>query len=104
MDSFVLSGTEVAERRVQPAGVVPGFYVVFSCLREICGYFMRRLGTVSNVEFRITGEGRTIFERAAPYIYGWVADWNTRSVSQDAPPLTSGYVLLSRIPGVESSL
>jgi hypothetical protein len=35
---------------------------------------------VSNVEFRITGDGRTIIERAVLSLYGWLAHWNTRSV------------------------
>ena len=34
---------------------------------------------VSDVEFRITGDGRTIIEKAVVF-YGWLADWNTRSV------------------------
>jgi hypothetical protein len=35
---------------------------------------------VRSVRIRITGDGRTIFEGAAPSLYGWVADWNTRGV------------------------
>ena len=39
-----------------------------------------RLG-VSDVEFRITGDGRTIIEKAVAF-YGWLADWNTKKRSQ----------------------
>ncbi len=35
---------------------------------------------LSNVEFRITDDGRTIIERAVPFPYGWLAGWNTKSV------------------------
>ena len=35
---------------------------------------------VRNVEFRITGDGRTIIEPAVSSLYGWLSGWNTRSV------------------------
>ena len=35
---------------------------------------------VRNVEFRITGDGRTIIEPAVSSYYGWLSGWNTRSV------------------------
>ncbi len=35
---------------------------------------------LSNVEFRITGDGRTIIESAGPVLNSWVAAWNTKSV------------------------
>jgi 6-pyruvoyl-tetrahydropterin synthase-like protein len=35
---------------------------------------------VGNLEFRISGDGRTVTEKAARYYYGWLAGWNTRSV------------------------
>jgi hypothetical protein len=35
---------------------------------------------VRSVQFRIAGEGRTISERGVPSPYGWITEWNTRSV------------------------
>jgi hypothetical protein len=35
---------------------------------------------ISNVEFRLTGEGRTIIARAGLFLYGWLGRWDTRSV------------------------
>ena len=34
---------------------------------------------VTNVKFRITGDGRTMFSGATPTLYGWLGGWNTRS-------------------------
>ncbi len=35
---------------------------------------------LNSIEFRITGDGRTIVEKAGPTLFGWLASWNTRSV------------------------
>jgi hypothetical protein len=35
---------------------------------------------VRNVEFRITGDGRTVIVRAVKSYFGWLGGWNTRSV------------------------
>ncbi len=35
---------------------------------------------VRNVEFRITGDRRTVIEPAVSSLYGWLGGWNTRSV------------------------
>ena len=36
---------------------------------------------VSKVVFHITGEGRTVVEKAVPFSYGWLGEWNTITVA-----------------------
>ena len=66
--------TPPVTRVVKPAGQAQ-----LSGRQHLAAIASSKLG-VRDVEFRITGESRTVIERAASYIYGWAADWNTRSV------------------------
>lgn len=55
----------------------PGVDAQLSGVQLLAAIASSNLG-VRRVDFRITGEGRTIFVRAAPYLYGWAANWDTR--------------------------
>lgn len=66
--------TPPVTRVVKPAGNAE-----LNGVQPVAALASSKLG-VRTVVFRITGEGRTLIERADPYLYGWFAEWNTRSV------------------------
>jgi hypothetical protein len=59
--------------------VKPALHAQLSGTTYLVATASSKLG-LRNVEFRITGNGRTVTERAAPFLYGWFAGWNTKSV------------------------
>ena len=72
--SPALIRTPPVTRVVKPAGGAQ-----LSGLQYLDAIASAKFG-ISNVEFRLTGEGRTTIARAGLSLYGWLGLWDTRSV------------------------